>query len=565
MAKVGFDFAVRLPLQGKQGKLNEKRLDGSFRDVHFTLDWPTLVMKGSDGSVIEGGQEVIQTSVVYPRPNLDGLKGYALQCENGTEVLTYFAKTKEERDDWCKHLRKHAVHHNLSNGFDLTKKVLGTGAYATVYLAKDRITGEHVALKMIQRERLNAEERKLLAEEAWISQELKHTYCVRTMEFIENASVYVLVMEYVAGGELFERLLYHKYPEQEVQSIVRQVLTGVAFMHARGIAHFDLKPENFLLTAETPMTVKLADFGVAVDLGRLVKDKERAVAKGETILRTCFKSAGMLRCSPGYGAPEIVCMKDECGLPSDIWSVGVCLYLLLTQRQAFVRNTPEETRKAMMAGTYDAAPLGRCSPLAMDLLVRMLEVDPKLRITAAQALEHPWIKSNPRSAADDEAGGDDVRGGCCACFGVGRQGGRQFRDPSSSMHNAAFANYDSTAHSIHRGGDVSGRLKPRSGLLPRSGSKESLPRQGSHESLAREGHNLSGASIKGNRGLVRSASQSSFNAVDMIDSSAHEHGDLAVSAGDDFAEARDGVQYPGVVRSDLDFLVRDGDMPTDIY
>jgi len=177
-----------------------------------SLKWPSLDIKSAAGEAIAGGLELLQNSVVHPRPNLDGSSGFALECvcRRGTKTLTYFAKTMEERDAWCKLLRKHAVHHNLENGFELTRKVLGTGAYATVYLAKDRLTNRFVALKMIKRERLDKEERMLLAEEAWISQELKHEYCVNTHEFIENVATYVLVMEYIAGGELFERLVHHR-------------------------------------------------------------------------------------------------------------------------------------------------------------------------------------------------------------------------------------------------------------------------------------------------------------------------------------------------------------------
>ncbi len=89
---------------------------------------------------------------------------------DGSKTLTYFASTDGEREQWSKLLRKHAVHHNLENGFELTKKVLGTGAYATVYLGTDKVTNEKVALKLIKRERINEEEQALLAEEAWISQ-----------------------------------------------------------------------------------------------------------------------------------------------------------------------------------------------------------------------------------------------------------------------------------------------------------------------------------------------------------------------------------------------------------
>jgi len=205
--------------------------------------------------------------VVHAAPQLDGhvdghlggRKGYAFQCvhRHDSTTTTYFADSQEERQEWCKLLRKHAVHHNIDNGFEVTKKVLGTGAYATVYLAKDRRSNEVVALKLITRERVVEEERQLLRQEVWVSQLLKSKYLVGTLEFIENRHSYVLVMEYVAGGELFERLIQRPFSETEVQSIMRQVLKGVVLMHKKNIVHFDLKPENFLIVSQNPMFIKI--------------------------------------------------------------------------------------------------------------------------------------------------------------------------------------------------------------------------------------------------------------------------------------------------------------------
>ena len=304
----GFGFDVRLPLESKRGPLVEKSYDGKsckFRDVFFSLEWPRLDIHGPE----EGepwGQDLIQNCVVHPRPSLDGSIadgsiGFALQfvSRDGADVSTFFARTNAERQEWCDLLRKHSVHHNLENGFKATKKVLGTGAYATVYLGQDKITQEFVALKVIDRLRLNEEERKVLAQEAWISQDIKHRYCVRTREFIETKSSYVLVMEHVAGGDLFERLQYNRYHESEVRSMMRQLIDGVAFLHARNIAHFDLKPENILLTLDRPMSIKIADFGVSLDLK----------SKTPCNLRACLKTSGLVRCSPGYGAPEVVNMQ----------------------------------------------------------------------------------------------------------------------------------------------------------------------------------------------------------------------------------------------------------------
>jgi len=269
-----------------QGNLIQKLPDG-VRTFHFKLEWPSLEITGAGGEQLDGN-EIIRNGLFYPCADADCSNGKCLICSysgdsNSNKVLMLFAPTDSERKEWCKLLRKHAVHHNLENGFSMTKKVLGNGAYATVYLAKDKITQQSVALKVIDRTRLNKEERLLLAEEAWISQDLKHKYLVCTHEFIENETCYVLVMDYVEGGELFERLLQHKYREDQVQRMMGQLLAGVAFMHSRRIVHFgtctqfayfpgtkvqiltqkallDLKPENFLVSqdSDNKMTMKIA-------------------------------------------------------------------------------------------------------------------------------------------------------------------------------------------------------------------------------------------------------------------------------------------------------------------
>jgi len=399
----GFEFQVRTPLHSKQGLVVEKRPDGTHRDVNLSLVWPRLVITVG-AKKIECGQEIIENAVVHAFPQLDGhvdghlngKKGYAFQCvhRRDSTTTTYFADSQEDRHEWCKLLRKHAVHHNIDNGFEVTKKVLGTGAYATVYLAKDRRSNEVVALKLITRERVVEEERKLLRQEVWVSQFLKTKYLVGTSEFIENRHSYVLVMEYVAGGELFERLIQRPFSEKEVQSIMRQVLKGVVHMHQKNIVHFDLKPENFLIVSDNPMSIKIADFGVSMDLN----------SKTPLTRKACFKSKGLLRCSPGYGAPEIASMQD-CGAPADMWSMGVVMYVLLTRHQPFLGSTDEETRLLMVEGKYDSAPLEGCSLLATDLLARLLDKNTKYRMTAAQAMEHPWIKHDGTALGPGGPGG----------------------------------------------------------------------------------------------------------------------------------------------------------------
>jgi len=169
-------------------------------------------------------------------------------------------------------------------------------------------------------------------------------------------------------------------------------------------------PENFLLLQVKPMTVKLCDYGIS------------------TSQPSCYKTPGMLRSTPGYGAPEVV-QQVSCGIKADMWSLGVCLFFLLTKHQPFIGSSPQETVNRMSAGQYDAKALARFSPQAADLVSRLLTVDAGRRISAAEAMNHPWIKMGPQ---DLEELVSAPQAGVCCMFGDAYQG-RAFKNPSRNV------------------------------------------------------------------------------------------------------------------------------------
>lgn len=306
---MSFQLNVGRQPQGKQGMLMQKNSDGSFRDVQLNLSWPSLQIMSRSGGESLNGDEIIKHSVVTPLRNMDGpvqgRNGFYFQCTMKNNLnITFVASSQQDRDAWCAALRNHAAHHNLTNAFEVSGRVLGTGAYAKVFAGKCKMTGAPVALKIIPRSRIDttthpADERKLLSTEMQLGMELRHELCTKTLEFIENSHQYVIVMELMGGEDLFEFLRRRSLTEGEVQCLMRQLLVALQYMHSRNVGHFDIKPENVLLSQEKPMTVKLCDFGISLDLKRSSP--------------SCYKTPGMLRATPGYGAPEIV-KQQACGL-----------------------------------------------------------------------------------------------------------------------------------------------------------------------------------------------------------------------------------------------------------
>jgi len=256
-------------------------------------------------------------------------------------------------------------------GHYILGETLGNGSFGKVKKARHQLTGHTVAIKILNRNKI-----KSLDVVSKIRREIqnlklfRHPHIIKLYQVINTPTDIFMVMEFVAGGELFDHIVKNgKLSENEARKFFQQIISGVAYCHRHMIVHRDLKPENLLL--DTNMNVKIADFG----LSNMMKDGE--------FLRT---SCG----SPNYAAPEVVSGELYAGPEVDIWSCGVILYALLTGTLPFDDESVQILFKKIRSGVY-STPEYLSRPVAQ-LIERMLTVDPVKRATIKDIREHEWFK-----------------------------------------------------------------------------------------------------------------------------------------------------------------------------
>lgn len=257
-------------------------------------------------------------------------------------------------------------------------KQLGSGAYSTVYLCKNKKTGEEVAVKKITKANLQSYDHDALKDEVKLLKACTHNSIISFIDFFEESKYYYVVTEVVAGGELFDRICDKTvYTEAEARNLVVTLLKTLNYLHKKNIAHRDLKPENLLLRSKTDDTdIVLADFGFA------------QVTNGRSLQQVCG--------TPDYVAPEVL-NNHKYDSSCDIWSAGVIVFILLGGYPPF-QAKDEHDRDAL----FSIIKKGKfrfhekfwkdISAEAKSLVSDMLTVDVSKRPTAETLLKHPWLK-----------------------------------------------------------------------------------------------------------------------------------------------------------------------------
>lgn len=264
------------------------------------------------------------------------------------------------------------------DAYKIQESQLGHGSYSTVHPAIRISDGMKVAVKVIMKNRLKPSDEASIRSEISIMKSLDHPNIIKMLDFYEDHTKFYIVMELIAGGELFDRLVTKTlYTEAMARELIIIIFKAIKYLHDRNIVHRDLKPENILLLSkDDDISIKIADFGFAVQL------------KSPTDL--IKNQAG----TPGYVAPEILERKEH-GKPVDMWSMGVIIYMLLGGYPPFydVDNNQKNLFRKILNCDYQFHHefWSNISAEAKDLISKLLVINPSQRYTIDQALAHPWI------------------------------------------------------------------------------------------------------------------------------------------------------------------------------
>ena len=250
---------------------------------------------------------------------------------------------------------------------------LGRGRFGVVFKVTDKGSGEHYAAKFIRCRK--QEDKQKCRDEITIMNSLEHPRLLQLAAAYENQREIIMTMEYIGGGELFEKVVADdfKLTERDCMLFMRQISSAIGFMHDKDIVHLDLKPENILCKSKKSHQIKIIDFGLA-----------RKVMPGEDV-RILFGT-------PEFVSPEVI-NYEPVTPTSDMWSVGVVCYVLLSGLSPFMGENDGETFANITGISYDFEDdaFDPISDMAKDFIKKLLVKNQRKRLTAVTALEHEWL------------------------------------------------------------------------------------------------------------------------------------------------------------------------------
>ncbi|XP_049734302.1 myosin light chain kinase, smooth muscle isoform X3 [Elephas maximus indicus] len=266
----------------------------------------------------------------------------------------------------------------VSDFYDIEER-LGSGKFGQVFRLVEKKTGKIWAGKFFKA--YSAKEKENIRQEISIMNCLHHPKLVQCVDAFEEKANIVMVLEIVSGGELFERIIDEDFEltERECIKYMKQISEGVEYIHKQGIVHLDLKPENIMCVNKTGTRIKLIDFGLARKL----------------------ENAGSLKVlfgTPEFVAPEVI-NYEPIGYATDMWSIGVICYILVSGLSPFMGDNDNETLANVTSATwdFDDEAFDEISDDAKDFISNLLKKDMKNRLDCTQCLQHPWLMKDTKN------------------------------------------------------------------------------------------------------------------------------------------------------------------------
>ncbi|EEF29400.1 CBL-interacting serine/threonine-protein kinase, putative [Ricinus communis] len=271
-------------------------------------------------------------------------------------------------------------------------RTLGEGTFAKVKFARNTETGENVAIKILDKEKVL--KHKMIGQikrEISTMKLIRHPNVIRMYEVMASKTKIYIVLEFVTGGELFDKIASRgRFKEDEARKYFQQLINAVDYCHSRGVYHRDLKPENLLLDANG--VLKVSDFGLSA--------LPQQVREDGLLHTTCG--------TPNYVAPEVINNKGYDGAKADLWSCGVILFVLMAGYLPFEESNLMALYKKIFKAEFTCPPWFSSS--AKKLIKRILDPNPLTRITIAEVIENEWFKKGykPPTFEQAEVSLDDV-------------------------------------------------------------------------------------------------------------------------------------------------------------
>ena len=356
----------------KFSRKSDKHKTVSNSSIKFKQQLDSKNEKLNQPSLDTIGETIVQKPIKYQR--------------KGHRSISLIEKNKLGSDIFKEELKLKVTINALieeTNGLPTKKyKVisrLGDGSYGTVYLAMNLFTRTNVAMKKINKVKENEIDEMEIKNEIDILKKLDHPNIVKILEFYSTEKAYYIITDYCSCGELYNQIK-HQYTENQLAVLFYQLFSGLCYLHANNIVHRDLKLENILIseierdkeTNKNLFWIKIIDFGTAKIFE---KNKSEKAVVGSSY----------------YIAPEV--LQKHYNEKCDTWSAGVILYMLIVGRAPFDGKDDDEIIENISKGEFNSKhrKLVSASNEVQDLVKKLLEVDPVRRLSAAQALKHPWF------------------------------------------------------------------------------------------------------------------------------------------------------------------------------